>query len=125
MKPWTTAAALVATFAAHLANAETPVDAALKTMSWDQIVDAAQGGTVNMFMWGGSDTINAYVSQTIGDILKSDYGITMNRVALTDTVEAVNIVLGEKEAGVADNGAVDLRALLFAATQIFCRTTRW
>ena len=108
MKPWTPVVALVAAVSVNLAWAETPQDAALKAMSWDQIVEAAQGGTVNMFMWGGADNINAYVSQTIGDILKSDYGITLNRVALTDTVEAVNIVLGEKEAGVADNGAVDL-----------------
>jgi putative spermidine/putrescine transport system substrate-binding protein len=108
MKFWTPAIALVATFAAQLAVAETPQDTNLKTLSWDQIVEQAKGGTVNMFMWGGADNINAYVSKTIGDTLKSDYGITLNRVALTDTVEAVNIVLGEKEAGVVENGAVDL-----------------
>ena len=33
-------------------------------MSWDDIVAAADGGTVNWFMWGGSDTINAYVSES-------------------------------------------------------------
>ncbi len=108
MKTWTLAMTLAATFAAHLAQAETPQDAALKSMSWDQITEAAQGGTVNMFMWGGADNINAYVSDTIGGMLTSQYGITLNRVALTDTVEAVNIVLGEKEAGIADTGAVDL-----------------
>ncbi len=102
------AIAIAATFPAYLANAQTAEDVALKTMTWDQIVEKAQGGTVNMFMWGGADNINAYVSQTIGDLLATQHGITLNRVALTDTVEAVNIVLGEKEAGIDENGAVDL-----------------
>ena len=108
MNPCIVAIAIAATFPAYLANAQTAEDVALKTMSWDQIVEKAQGGTVNMFMWGGADNINAYVSQTIGDLLATQYGITLNRVALTDTVEAVNIVLGEKEAGIDENGAVDL-----------------
>jgi putative spermidine/putrescine transport system substrate-binding protein len=108
MKPLIPAIALAATLTSHLAMAETPQDGALKAMTWDEVVATAKGGTVNMFMWGGADNINTYVSKTIGDILKSDYGITLNRVALTDTVEAVNIVLGEKEAGVLENGAVDL-----------------
>ncbi len=90
------------------AGAQTYDGDALKKLTWDQIVDTARGGTVNLFMWGGADNINRYVSETIGDRLKAEYGITLNRVALTDTVEAVNIVLGEKEAGVTDKGAVDL-----------------
>ncbi|MES2142776.1 MAG: ABC transporter substrate-binding protein [Pseudomonadota bacterium] len=108
MKPMTPALALAVTLAAFPVGAETTQDAALKAMSWDQIVDTARGATVNMFMWGGADNINAYVSQTIGEILKAEYGITLNRVALTDTAEAVAIVRGEKEAGIVETGAVDL-----------------
>ncbi len=77
-------------------------------MSWDEVVAEARGGEVNWFMWGGSDNINRYVSEFIGGILKDEYGITLNRVGLTDTVEAVNIVLGEKESGVTDEGSVDM-----------------
>ena len=90
------------------AKADTADGAALIAMTWDQIVEKARGGTVNWFMWGGSDSINQYVSGYVSDILKADYGITLNRVGITDTVDAVNIVLGEKEAGVTDKGAVDL-----------------
>ncbi len=90
------------------ALADTADDKALKAMTWDQIVDKARGGTVNWYMWGGADTINRYVSDHIGGILKRDYDITLNRVGVADAVEVVNIVLTEKEAGVTDAGAVDL-----------------
>jgi len=68
----------------------------------------ARGGEVNWFLWGGSDNINQYVSEFVGGILKDEYGVTLNRVGLSDTVEAVNIVLGEKESGVMDKGSVDM-----------------
>ena len=59
-------------------------------------------------MWGGSDNINRYVSEFIGGLLKERYDITLNRVGINDTVEAVNLVLSEKESGNNDNGSVDL-----------------
>ena len=76
--------------------------------SWDEIVKEAEGGTVNWFMWGGSDSINAYVSEWVGYQVQKRYSITLNRVGINDTVEAVNTVLGEKEAGVDDRGSVDM-----------------
>lgn len=90
------------------ALADTADDEALKAMTWDQIVDQARGGTVNWFMWGGSDTINAYVSGYVADRLRADYDITLNRVPITDAADIVNQVLSEKEAGVTDAGSVDL-----------------
>ena len=110
MKLLTATSLTIAAFLAMTARsyADTADGAALIVMPWAQIVEQARGGTVNMFMWGGSDSINQYVSGYIGDQLEADYGITLNRVGITDTVEAVNIVLGEKEAGVTDEGAVDL-----------------
>ena len=90
------------------ATADTADGEALNGMAWDQIVEMAKGGEVNWFLWGGSDNINQYVSEYIGGILKDNYDITLNRVGLSDTVEAVNIVLSEKEAGVLDKGTVDM-----------------
>jgi len=89
-------------------NADTADGEALINMSWDDITNLAEGGEVNWFLWGGSDNINRYVSEYIGGVLKDDYGITLNRVGLTDTVEGVNIVLGEKESGVMEKGSVDM-----------------
>ncbi len=90
------------------AQADTADGAALTGMSWDEITQMAKGGTVNWFMWGGADNINSYVSDTIGAQLLAEYGVTLNRVGISDTAEAVNIVLGEKEAGVLDAGSIDM-----------------
>ena len=77
--------------------------------SWDDVVNAAKGGQVNVYMWGGSDAINGFVDDFYGVPLKNDYDITLNRVPLKGTVDAVNQVLSEKEAGVTgDNGNIDL-----------------
>ncbi len=97
-----------ATLAATQGWADTPDGAALIGQDWEKIVEAARGGEVNFFLWGGSDTINRYVTEDLGGILLRDYGITLNRVGVTDTAEAVNLVLGETAAGVTDAGSVDL-----------------
>src|SRR3954449_13467515 len=51
-----------------------------KPEKWDDVLRAAKGTTVNWFMWGGSDTLNAHVDKAIGGPLKEKYGITLNRV---------------------------------------------
>ncbi len=75
--------------------------------NWDSVLVAAKGQTVNWYIWGGSDSINAYVDNFYGKALKERYDITLNRVPLADTADAVNQVLSEKQAG-KDPGAVDL-----------------
>jgi len=75
--------------------------------NWDSVLSAAKGQTVNWYIWGGSDSINAFVDNFYGKALKEKYDITLNRVPLADTVDAVNQVLSEKQAG-ADPGAVDV-----------------
>lgn len=92
---------------ATAAEAQTS-DEALKAMTWDEIVAEARGDSVTWFMWGGSDTINAYVSDHVGARLKAKYDITLNRVPITDAADVVNMVLTEKEAGITEGGAVDL-----------------
>jgi putative spermidine/putrescine transport system substrate-binding protein len=95
-------------FLSTTALADTADGDALKSMPWDQIEAEAKGGTVNWFMWGGSDTINAYVSDYVAGRLKQDYDITLNRVPITDAADIVNLILTEKEAGITDAGTVDL-----------------
>jgi putative spermidine/putrescine transport system substrate-binding protein len=80
---------------------------ALNVDDWDSVVAAARGQTVNWYLWGGSESINRFVDEFYGTALKERYNITLNRVPLADTVDAVNQVLSEKEAG-RDPGAVDL-----------------
>ncbi|MGB7341058.1 MAG: ABC transporter substrate-binding protein [Phototrophicaceae bacterium] len=76
---------------------------------WDAVLAAAEGSTVNWYMWGGSDAINDFVDTVYGEPLLEEYGITLNRVPLADTADAVNQVLSEAEAGVeGDDGSVDM-----------------
>ena len=75
--------------------------------NWDSVLAAARGQTVNWYIWGGSDSINAFVDNFYGKALKERYGITLNRIPIADTVDAVNQVLSEKQAG-KDPGAVDM-----------------
>lgn len=76
--------------------------------TWADVVDAAQGQTVNFYMWGGSDLINSWVTGHVADAVAAQYGVTLNMVPVADATEFVNKVLGEKEAGRDEDGSVDL-----------------
>jgi putative spermidine/putrescine transport system substrate-binding protein len=77
--------------------------------SWDEVLAEAEGQTVNWYLWGGAESINNFVDTFYGEVLEEEYGITLNRVPLVDTVDAVNQVLSEAEADVAeDEGTIDL-----------------
>ena len=76
--------------------------------SWDDVLAAAEGQTVNFNLWGGSDTINTNVDNDIGARVKELFGVTLNRVPLADTADAVNLVLNEIEAGQNTGGSVDM-----------------
>lgn len=100
---------LLAIFAMILSACGTPAQPSgeFDINDWDSVLEAAKGQTVNWYIWGGSDSINAYVDNFYGTALKERYDITLNRVPLADTVDAVNQVLSEKQAGT-DPGSVDL-----------------
>lgn len=76
--------------------------------NWEDVVEEARGQTVNWYMWGGQDNINAWVTSYVADNLKEEYDITLNMVPVVDTADAVNKVLGEKQAGRDSDGSVDL-----------------
>jgi putative spermidine/putrescine transport system substrate-binding protein len=74
---------------------------------WNKILKEAKGQTVNWYMWGGGAKINDYVNDYIGAEAKK-LGVTLNQVKLNGTAEAVNKVLGEKQAGKNTGGSVDM-----------------
>lgn len=76
--------------------------------TWEEVTAAAAGTTVNWFMWGGADTINTHVDEQIGGPLLEQYNLTLNRVPLENTADAVNKVLNEKAAGKDSGGSIDL-----------------
>ncbi|MBI3163545.1 MAG: ABC transporter substrate-binding protein [Chloroflexi bacterium] len=103
-----------ATFAQPAVATDQPVATTAPTVSgefdinnWDSVLAAAKGQTINWYIWGGSDSINAFVDNFYGKALRERYDITLNRVPIADTADAVNQVLSEKQAG-KEIGAVDM-----------------
>ncbi len=75
--------------------------------NFDEVTEAAQGQTVDWYMFGGDERLNTYVNGYVKDAL-AERGVTLNQVKITDTVEAVNKVLGEVQAGRTEDGTVDM-----------------
>lgn len=59
-------------------------------------------------MWGGSSEINRFVDTVYGPRLAEEFDVELNRIPVADTVDAVNKVLSEIQAGRETGGAVDL-----------------
>jgi putative spermidine/putrescine transport system substrate-binding protein len=87
---------------------EAPTDGVPIYANWEEVLQAAQGDTVNWFMWGGSDTINSVVDADVGGPLHEQFQVTLNRVPIDATADAVNKVINEKAAGKDSGGSIDL-----------------
>lgn len=72
-----------------------------------ELEEAARGTTVNFFMWGGDEEINAYVDDYVAPRVEEEHGVTLRRTPLPDTADAVNKLLNEKSAG-KEEGTIDL-----------------
>jgi len=57
-------------------------------------------------MYGGDDVLNTFVTGYVADALGKQ-GVTLNQVNITSTGDALNKVLGEKQAGRSTGGSVD------------------
>jgi putative spermidine/putrescine transport system substrate-binding protein len=79
----------------------------LQNMTWDDVLAKAKGQTVNWYLWGGSQNVNNFLDNQVSQEA-AKYGITINRVPLTDVTIAINKVAGEKQAGKNTDGSVDL-----------------
>ena len=84
------------------------VDRDLDRMTWDDVLAEADGQTVTWYHWGGSDAWNNLMDVVIAEQAAACCNVTVEFVHLSDTAEAVNKVLGEAEAGVTEDGSVDL-----------------
>jgi putative spermidine/putrescine transport system substrate-binding protein len=74
---------------------------------WSEVLAAAKGQTVNWYLWGGDDGLNSYVTGWVS-ARAAELGVTVHEVKITDTVDAVNKILGETQAGRTSDGSVDL-----------------
>lgn len=87
-----------------------PADAAgafaAGTGTWDDVLAEADGQEVSLWMWGGDERGNAYVDDVLAPAA-AEVGVTLRRVPIADTADALNRILAEQQAGETD-GAVDL-----------------
>ncbi|WP_281887088.1 ABC transporter substrate-binding protein [Paenibacillus sp. YYML68] len=75
--------------------------------NWKEIAAQAKGQTVQLYMWGGSDSINTYIDEWVAPRLKQEADVTLRRVPMNDTKDIVNKLLTEKQAGKAE-GTIDI-----------------
>ncbi|MGE3329030.1 MAG: ABC transporter substrate-binding protein [Acidimicrobiia bacterium] len=74
---------------------------------WDEVTAAAKGQTVNLWMYGGDEQGNSYIDTVLAPAAAEE-GVTVNRIPITDTKDALNRVLSELQAGRTADGSVDL-----------------
>ncbi len=90
---------------AACAAPESPA-AAPDERSWAQISDAARGQVVDLWMYGGDQQGNAYVDDVLAPAV-AKLGVTLRRVPIADTKDAMIRILAERQAG-SEDGDVDL-----------------
>lgn len=84
-----------------------PEDGAGTTSDWSSTLARAKGDTVRFWMYGGDDKVNAYIDDRVAPAL-SRLGVTLRRVPISDTANAVQRVVAERRAGKTSSGGVDL-----------------
>ena len=67
----------------------------------------ARGQSVNWWMYGGDDRVNAYVKRYLAPAAQRR-GVRLRQVPVTDTADAVGRVVAQRRAGSTAGGSVDL-----------------
>jgi putative spermidine/putrescine transport system substrate-binding protein len=80
--------------------------AATDPTDWADVVERARGQDVSLWMWGGDEKGNSYVDDILAPAA-AKLGITLRRVPIADTQDAITRMLSEAQAG-RDDGSVDL-----------------
>jgi putative spermidine/putrescine transport system substrate-binding protein len=83
-------------------------DAGAIDATWEQILQRAEGQTVDWHMWGGFPSTNAYVNGYVARQVKERYDINLRQVPVTDISEVVSKILVEKQAGKNSGGKADM-----------------
>lgn len=73
---------------------------------WENIIESAEGTTINFYGWGGSQKTNEWLDNFVAKRLKEEYDITFNRVPM-NIDDILNKLLGEKQVEVKD-GTIDI-----------------
>jgi putative spermidine/putrescine transport system substrate-binding protein len=89
-------AAVILTACGGSKKEEKAVD--LTSLSWEEILQQADGKTVNMKMWMGDPKINSYMNNYVAPAIKKQYNIDLE-VSNGQGSEIVQLLMTEKQAG--------------------------
>lgn len=102
---------LILTLLLSACSSDAPAPAESKSpmpeQSWEEILEEAKGQQVNMYMWGGSDSVNRYIDEWVAPRLQEETGVELRRVPVADIKDTVNQLLVEKKAG-KEEGSMDI-----------------
>ncbi len=94
-------------FAARGGNSAASLPAAAAPgQPWADIEAGARGETVEFWLYGGDQRINAYLDGPVASRLRA-HGVTLHRVPIDDTASAIQRLVAQHRAGAA-KGAIDL-----------------
>lgn len=71
-------------------------------MTFDEMVEAAEGTTVTFYGWGGDEKLNDWLDNKFAPVMKEKYDITMERVPM-DIDQVLSQLSGEIEGGEEDS----------------------
>jgi putative spermidine/putrescine transport system substrate-binding protein len=97
---------VLALLAAACGPGRSATAAALDPKDWDGVLAAAEGQTVRWWLFGGDERVNRFIDDHVAPAA-AEVGVSLQRVPVNSTVDAVRRVLAELEAG-RDDGGVDL-----------------
>lgn len=100
-------AALLAALALGACGDDDPAPSSPAAGGFAEVERQARGQTVRWWLFGGDDKVNAYVDDVVAPAARRA-GVTLQRVPVTDTADAVQRVVSERRAGKRSGGAVDL-----------------
>jgi putative spermidine/putrescine transport system substrate-binding protein len=88
----------------------------LLNAEWEQVAQKAKGQTVNLYMWGGSDSINRYIDEWVSPRLKQQSEVSLKRIPMNDTKDIINKLLAEKQAS-QEQGTIDIMWINFKTSK--------
>jgi putative spermidine/putrescine transport system substrate-binding protein len=74
---------------------------------WPSVAAAARGQTVRLWMWGGEEALNRLIDDDV-TAAAAAVGVTVQRVPIDDTANAIARIVAERDAGRTRDGSVDL-----------------